>query len=444
MSSSKKIKLTDHFKITSKPRDPFRNISNQQQQLKQQQQQQQQSSQPATKVQLSQHQPSIELIEEEPDKEEQQQLTRKQPLALRNSNHHNLPQPLQSHNHPQPQPPQQQQQHQNLKLHLNSQQQQQQLQNPKPTVTHLPPSPSLIKPPQPDINKYLTPPGKSLTVVDFDKNNLSNIFWESHYAWDCFEYDRQQEIKFKIHREALGQLDNNNEVARLSPQRWAELVDWLVTIQIRFGLEHEPIFMAVKLADHYLAHKFVSPDQDVLLFIVTMLISAKFDERVPPLLIGDLTKLARAQFGVRYSRRQVINFEIDLLNTLNFHIRFPLSYGFLRRFAMCTRSDVRTIHLARYILESSLMEYDMIDILDSKIAAGSLLLAFKMLHQNGAWNDTAQYYTGYNEKELYPLVKRLNELIIVLSKKRTTIRQKYRHESFKEVARIPPLLSEQI
>jgi hypothetical protein len=90
------------------------------------------------------------------------------------------------------------------------------------------------------------------------------------------------------------------------------------------------------------------------------------------------------------------------------------------------------------------MEYDMIEILDSKIAAGSLLLAFKMLHQTGAWNDTAEYYTGYNEKELYPLVRRLNELIIVLSKKRTTIRQKYRHESFKEVARIPPLLTEQI
>lgn len=201
--------------------------------------------------------------------------------------------------------------------------------------------------------------------------------------------------------------------------------------------------MAVKLADHYLAHKFVPQDQEILLFIVTMLISAKYDERVPPILITDLTSLARKQFGIRFTKKQVISLEIDLLNTLDFHIRYPLSYGFLRHFAMCTRTDVRTIHLARYILESSLMEYEMIDILDSKIAAGSLLLAFKML-QTGAWDSTAEFYTGYNEEELYPLVRRLNELISVLSKKRTTIRQKYRHEAFKEVARIPSLSNEQI
>jgi hypothetical protein len=443
MSSSKKIKLTDHFKITSKPRDPFRNLSNQQQQQQQPNplKQQQQSSQlEQSKAQLSQP-PPLELIVE--SKEEPQ--VQKRPLEQSHYFNPNLP--LQPSKQQQQQQPSLTQQH--LKLHLNCQLQQQQ--PPKPLVIRqqdnkqlAQPTPQIRPPQVSSINKYISPPGKTLTVVDFDKNNLSNIFWESHYAWDCFEYDRTQEIKFKIHREALSQIDNNNELKRLSPQRWAELVDWLVQIQIRFGLEHEPIFMAVKLADHYLRHKFISQDQDILLFIVTMLISAKFDERIPPLLIGDLTKLARAQFGVRFSKKQVIAFEIDLLNTLNFHIRFPLSYGFLRRFAMCTRSDVRTIHLARYILESSLMEYDMIEILDSKIAAGSLLLAFKMLNQTGAWNDTAQYYTGYDETELYPLVKRLNELIIVLSRKRTNIRQKYRHESFKEVARIPPLLTEQM
>lgn len=423
MSSSKKIKLTDHFKIASKPRDPFKNISNQHQQLKLKQQQL--GQQPPEQELKGQHHnqlpPCLDLIEEHKEKDAPKTGLQYRPAqAPQQLSHH------QTHHIPLPKPPQQPQQATQTKSTTTTQ------------LLKTPPTPVLA------INKYNSPPGKSRAVVDFDKNNLSNIFWESHYAWDCFEYDRQQEVKFKVHRDALYKIDNNNEGTRLSPERWAELVDWLVTIQIRFGLEHEPIFMAVKLADNYLAHKLVGQDQDILLFIVTMLISAKFDERVPPLLIGDLTKLARAQFGVRFSRRQVISLEIDLLNTLNFHIRFPLSYGFLRRFAMCTRSDVKTIHLARYILESSLLDYDMIEILDSKIAAGSLLLAFKMLHQTVVWDDTAEYYTGYTEKELTPLVKRLNELITVLSRKRTTIRQKYRHESFKEVARIPPLFTEQI
>lgn len=37
--------------------------------------------------------------------------------------------------------------------------------------------------------------------------------------------------------------------------------------------------------------------------------------------------------------------------------------------------------LARYILETSLMDYDLIDVLDSKIAAAALLLALKMKKQ---------------------------------------------------------------
>lgn len=450
MSSSKKIKLTDHFRITSKPRDPFKNISNQNQLLKQQQLNGAQTNklQPIEEQKQQQQQPREHLNQNLPP--HQHPTTSQQPpkpLQTRNPNYQNqLLQLLTQARAPQKQittSPQALKRLPQQQLPLNPTKLQPKQQQPVVTRHH----DEKAHQQQNFTNKYIEPPGKGPTVADFDKNHLSSFFWEPHYAWDSFEYDREQEIKLSTHRRALSQLqhDNNNEFA-ISPQRWAELVDWLVTIQIRFALEHEPVFMAVKLADHYLAHKYLTQDQDVLLFIVTILISAKFDERVPPLIISDLTKLARVQFGVRFTRKQVISLEIDLLNTLNFHIRYPLSYGFLRRFAMCTRSDVRTMHLARYILESSLMDYNMIEILDSKIAAGSLLLAFKMLgqhqHQNVlalAWDETAEYYTGYDERELSPLVKKLNDLVIVLSKRRTSIRQKYRHESFKEVARIPPL-----
>lgn len=37
--------------------------------------------------------------------------------------------------------------------------------------------------------------------------------------------------------------------------------------------------------------------------------------------------------------------------------------------------------LARYILETVLMDYDLIDVLDSKLAAAALLLAIKMSKQ---------------------------------------------------------------
>lgn len=49
--------------------------------------------------------------------------------------------------------------------------------------------------------------------------------------------------------------------------------------------------------------------------------------------------------------------------------------------------------LARFILEFSLMNYDMITMRDSKIAAASLFMALRMNHKTG-WNKTLEYYSG--------------------------------------------------
>lgn len=323
----------------------------------------------------------------------------------------------------------------NLKSNVLLKQQPQPLQQQQPKQAILQPQ----QPAQPQ-QQQLKPLQLKPQLADLRYQEPASIYWEPHYASESFEYDRLQEVKYnaqyKLHSKVdLVDLQNDNYEA---PRR-AELVDWLVDIQMRFSLDHEPLYMAVKLADHYLARKFVSQDQHVLLFLTSILISAKYDERVPPITISDLIHLSRSKFGVRYNRKQVISFEVDLLNTLNFDIRFPLSYGFLRRFARCMRSDMRTIHLARYILESSLLDFDNIEILDSKLAAGCLLLAFEMLNQTGAWDESARYHTGYNEKDLYPLVTRLNRILVKFSRKRTAIRRKYIHESFMEVARIPIL-----
>lgn len=281
-------------------------------------------------------------------------------------------------------------------------------------------------------NLYLAPPELPLNVVDHDKSLLDDILCEPHYAYDSFKYDREQELKY-INRKYLQDGHHNNLI---TPIIRARLVDWLVQLQSTFSLYHEPLYMAVKIADHYLMKKTVPRQQLQLLYMTSLFISAKFDERLPPV---EIDELIHAAAGV-YSREQVISCEVDILTTLNFNIRFPLSYVFLRRFARCTKSDQRTLLLARFILESSLLDYEMIEVLESKIAAASLLLAFYMLHLDDAWNETAEFYTGYKLEELDILSQKLNHMIARPTDKRiSTVRKKYSHEVFLEVATIPPL-----
>lgn len=286
---------------------------------------------------------------------------------------------------------------------------------------------------QAPINRYIAPPGLHPGVVDYDRVSLHDIHYEPHYAWDSFRYDREREIIFRTRK----YIEINNIDHHITPLSRARYIDWIVRMQDAFSLWHDSIYMAVKMADLYLMRKSVPKDYLQLLYLTALLISVKFEERLPTVDISELIHITR---GI-YTRDQIIKFEVEILSTLNFNIRFPLSFGFLRRYVHVTRSSKEALNLSRYILETSLLDYEMIEELESKMAAASLLLAFKMLQPERPWSVTAEFYTGYKQEELHPLLTRLNFMISQPTNRRlSSIRHKYSHELFMAVAvRFPPL-----
>ena len=103
-------------------------------------------------------------------------------------------------------------------------------------------------------------------------------------------------------------------------------------------------------------------------------------------------------------------------------------------------ADMVTLTLARYILETSLLHYEFVDCSQSKIAAAALNLAFRMKN-NGVWDKTLEYHTGYREADLNELVKDLNKKISESPKSNlTTVHSKYSHPVFSEVAKIPKIM----
>ena len=63
----------------------------------------------------------------------------------------------------------------------------------------------------------------------------------------------------------------------LSSGMRAILVDWLVEVQENFELNHETLYLAVKLVDQYLAHVNTSKDKLQLVGATAMFIASKFD-----------------------------------------------------------------------------------------------------------------------------------------------------------------------
>lgn len=102
--------------------------------------------------------------------------------------------------------------------------------------------------------------------------------------------------------------------------------------------------------------------------------------------------------------------------------------------------------LARYILEYGLMDYETITLSDSKLAAAALYIALKMLtpSNDAVWTDTLRYYADYELGEFAEEVMVLNDNLNKKTKEKTlnTIRKKYSHKIFYEVALKPHLSNE--
>lgn len=266
-------------------------------------------------------------------------------------------------------------------------------------------------------------------VEKVDEENLADPVQVALYAFDIFNYYKERELMFAVTPYMTGR-------KALTASMRAILVDWLVEVQENFELNHETLYLAVKLVDLFVCKKEITKEILQLVGAASLFIASKFDERCPPLVEDFLYICDDA-----YKRHEFLEMERCILRTIDFDIGFPLSYRFLRRYAKCGRASMETLTLARYILEMSLMEYEFITERESRMGAASLLLALRM-KKAGEWTQTLEFYTGYSEKEMVPLIRKLNAYISAPPKQLTTIRSKYSHKVFYEVAKISPLSDE--
>lgn len=110
----------------------------------------------------------------------------------------------------------------------------------------------------------------------------------------------------------------------------------------------------------------------------------------------------------------------------------PLPLHFLRRASKIGEVDVEQHTLAKYLMELTVLDYDVVRFPASQIAAGAFCLALKIL-DNGAWTLTLQHYLSYTEESLlrdyYIVVYSSHDYYIVMANrgltKHMTVKNKY-------------------
>ncbi|KAG0497760.1 hypothetical protein HPP92_002451 [Vanilla planifolia] len=175
----------------------------------------------------------------------------------------------------------------------------------------------------------------------------------------------------------------------------AILIDWLIEVHYKFDLVDETLFLTVNIIDRFLSRQSVVRKKLQLVGVTAMLLACKYEEVMVPV-VEDLILISDRA----YTRVEVLQMERLMVNTLQFNLSVPTPYVFMRRFLKTAQSDRKLELLSSYIIELSLIEYEMLKFRPSVLAASAVYTAQCCLRGFKHWSRASEVCSTYSEAQL--------------------------------------------
>ncbi|NWI78829.1 CCNB2 protein, partial [Dryoscopus gambensis] len=269
-------------------------------------------------------------------------------------------------------------------------------------------------------------------VEDIDAEDWENPQLCSDYVKDIYLYLRELELQQSVRPHYLDGRTINGRMRAI-------LVDWLVQVHSRFHLLQETLYMCVAIMDRFLQSHPVPRKNLQLVGVTALLVASKYEEIMSPD-VADFVYIT----DNAYTSNEIREMEMIILKELNFDLGRPLPIHFLRRASKAGEADAKQHTLAKYLMELTLVDYDMVHHRPSEIAAAALCLSQKILGHN-KWGTKQQYYTGYAEDSLVMTMKHMAKNVVKVNEKLTkyiAIKNKYASSKLLTISTIPQLNSE--
>jgi len=267
-------------------------------------------------------------------------------------------------------------------------------------------------------------------VIDIDEDDSCNPQLCSEYAKETFVYLKQLEKRTVIKPDFLNGCPTTEKMR-------AVLVDWLIEVQIQFDLVQETLFLSIDMIDRYLniEGKNVYRSRLQLVGVAAMFLASKIEEVYAPA-ISDFVYIT----DNTYTDSEIRNMEMKIICALNFDLCQPVSLNFLRRYSKAGDVDVLQHSLAKYVLEISLLDYNLVPVSGSLLASASLCLSLLILDPSisadNVWSPTLQYYSGDSAVSVLRLVVKLASNVVKMyrSCKLQAVRNKYKSGKYLQIA----------
>ncbi|GMI94622.1 cyclin b3;1 [Hibiscus trionum] len=181
----------------------------------------------------------------------------------------------------------------------------------------------------------------------------------------------------------------------ITPHMRGILINWMVEVHLKFDLMQETLYLMVNLLDRYLSEVQIKKNEIQLVGLTTLLLASKYEDFWHPR-VKDLISIS----AEAYTSEQMLKMEKLVLKSLKFRLNAPTPYVFMLRFIKAAQSDTKFEHLAFYLIELCLVEYEALKFKPSLLCASALYLARCTLQLSPPWTLLLCRHTRYDVSEI--------------------------------------------
>ncbi|KAK4491860.1 hypothetical protein RD792_002639, partial [Penstemon davidsonii] len=231
-------------------------------------------------------------------------------------------------------------------------------------------------------------------------------------------------------------LKNYMEIqGNITPQMRGILINWLIEVHLKFDLMEETLFLTVILLDRYLSLESIQKTEMQLVGLTALLLASKYEDFWHPR-VTDLVSISAEP----YNRDQMLQMEKKILKKLKFRLNEPTPYVFMLRFLKAAQSDIKVEHLAFYLIELCLVQYEALNYKPSMLCASAVYVARCTMQMTPAWTPLLAKHARYEESQ----IRGCAEMILKFHKAAKTSLLKVTYEKYlkidrRRVATIKPL-----
>ncbi|KAL7130574.1 hypothetical protein ABFS83_13G143100 [Erythranthe nasuta] len=265
-----------------------------------------------------------------------------------------------------------------------------------------------------------------LPNIDDDRNHLEVC----DYVDDIYQYYWVMEGQSPLLMNYMG---NQKEI---TPQMRGILINWLVEVHLKFDLMQETLFLTATLLDRYLSLESIKKNEMQLVGLTALLLASKYEDFWHPR-VTDLVSISAES----YTRDQMLQMEKTMLKKLKFRLNEPTPYVFMLRFLKAAQSNhMKFEHLAFYLIELCLVEYEALSYKPSMLCASAIYVARCTLQMEPPWTPLLSKHARYEESHIRSCAK----MVLKFHRAAKTTMLKVSHEKYAKldycrVANIKPL-----